>query len=147
MWLNKAHGYISKYADVTPCRKWDKWLNQNETPFPCVCTSRNDECIYIEIYYKILHSYNLMKLEGTFKAALEEYRKIAHNKKAIIAWAKHHEELGAKASLFKTVIKVKTSGNPYTTVDVVLPTNEAPFLMEFRRILTEICYSDEYENY
>ena len=35
------------------CRKWYKWLNNQEKPFPCVCSIRENDCVFIELYYEL----------------------------------------------------------------------------------------------
>lgn len=60
-WLDEVKNHVNFLISESPCRKWDKWKNNNEKPFPCVCAVRNDECIFIELYYKF------KELEGTYQ--------------------------------------------------------------------------------
>lgn len=113
-WLVE-HEYITNYfVSETSCRKWDKWKNNNEEPFPCVCSVRNDECIFIELFY------NLKGLEGAYLETEELKQRIEkfNDSESI---KKYNESL-LKLEQFQT-IKIVTSNEPYQTIKLKIDLN------------------------
>lgn len=52
-WLMKHESEFHNSINSSSCRKWDKWLIRNEKPFPCACSSRENDCVFIELYYEL----------------------------------------------------------------------------------------------
>ena len=51
--LSKYKKHFKYIVVENECRKWFKWVTRNETPFPCVCLLRNEDCIFAETYYEL----------------------------------------------------------------------------------------------
>lgn len=147
VWIEENRTKNDKAISVTECKKWDKLINYNETPFPCVCSSRNPECIFIETYYEVMKTYNLIQKEDVCANAIMEYNKIKDNKNAIFEWVKYYEGLGKKVLHFNPIITIKINQEPYKVEQIVLPESELKSLLEFKDIFTEFYYSEEYVNY
>lgn len=52
-WLMKYEAEFNNSIDKSNCRKWDKWFKRNEKPFPCVCSTRENDCVFIDLYYEL----------------------------------------------------------------------------------------------
>lgn len=52
-WLNKYNQVFLKKTQNTNCGKWQKYLNNNEIPYPCCCHTKDKNCIFLELYYNL----------------------------------------------------------------------------------------------
>lgn len=52
-WLGEHKNYYRFSISESSCRKWSKWIENNEKPFPCVCSIREEDCVFIELYYEL----------------------------------------------------------------------------------------------
>ncbi len=52
-WLGEHENYYKFLISESSCRKWSKWIEYNEKPFPCVCPVREKDCVFIELYYEL----------------------------------------------------------------------------------------------
>ena len=146
-WIEENVKKLSYVVSVSECKKWDKCFNYNETPFPCVCPTRNNECIFIETYYEVYKAFLLIQKEQEYLQALEQYYKIKCNKNAVLEWVKYYEPIGTELLHFNPIIKIKIKQEPYEVKQIVLPENELQNLLKFKDIFTEYYCSDKYENY
>lgn len=109
-WLVKHEDYFKFLISESKCRKWSKWLNDKNTfIFPCVCPIREQDCIFIETYYKLLCLEETLKL---YKVALEEYRHINKYGIALLEWRSKYQSLFLKDNL-EAIISVKETSEPY----------------------------------
>ena len=147
-WLMTQENKLKKSIIKTECYKWAKWQKDNSTHvFPCVCPTRNSECIFIETYYEVNKAFLLIRKEQEYLEALEQYQKIKHNKNAVFEWVKYFEPLGIELLHFNPIIKIKIKQEPYEVKQIVLPESELHNLLKFKDIFTEYYCSGEYENY
>ncbi len=68
-WLTKYEKIFQKTVIVSDCKKWYKWFYRDEKPFPCVCPTRPEDCIFIELYYE------LQKLLALYKCEIESHQR------------------------------------------------------------------------
>ena len=88
-WL---HERDFKHAiENTICGKWQKWRNY-EKIFPCVCSSREEDCIFLEAFAKLLDVYELNESEEKFKNIVLEFKRIANDEYEVKEWLKKYEE-------------------------------------------------------
>lgn len=147
-WLISNKDKLDSSIRNTECYKWTKWQNDNTIHvFPCVCSSRNKECIFIETYYEVQKAYLLNQKNQQYLYAIEEYHKIKHNKNAIFEWVKYYENLGKEVPCFNPIIRIKTQQEPYEIEEIVLPKVEFLNLLKFKEIFNQYYYSEEYENH
>lgn len=52
-WLIKYESEFYNSIDESSCRKWNNCHHRNEKPFPCVCPTREDSCVFVELYYEL----------------------------------------------------------------------------------------------
>lgn len=52
-WLVENENYCKYLINESNCRKWIKWLNNEEKPFPCVCPIKERDCVFIELFYEL----------------------------------------------------------------------------------------------
>lgn len=129
-WIEENSNYFNFLISETSCRKWYKWKNFNETPFPCVCPERELECVFIELYYNLLEVLEIAKLEVEFKKSVYEF----YQNIDIDAWKEKHKSLEGKY-LRSNPIKVKTNSEPYETIKINLDQNEFKYGLEFKELI------------
>ena len=53
-WLFEKREYVKSILETTECYKWKRWQSDKSTHiFPCVCSKREDDCVFIELYYEL----------------------------------------------------------------------------------------------
>lgn len=52
-WLMKYEDEFYKSIPTTKCKKWYKWFYKEETPLPCCCPVREEDCVFLELYYDL----------------------------------------------------------------------------------------------
>lgn len=52
-WLMKYEKEFYKALPITNCKKWYKWFYKEEKPFPCCCPVKEQDCLFIELYYDL----------------------------------------------------------------------------------------------
>lgn len=52
-WLNKYKNEFYITCQNTNCGKWQKYINNNEMPYPCCCQIKDKDCIFLELYYNL----------------------------------------------------------------------------------------------
>lgn len=53
-WLFENQNYFHFLVNESSCRKWSKWIEDKTIHiYPCVCTTREQNCVFIETYYKL----------------------------------------------------------------------------------------------
>lgn len=146
-WITQRTDQVQERSLNTDCLKWKKWIQNDEIPFPCVCSTRNEECIFMETYYELQQAYYLFQKERQYLEALHQYNKDRYNKNAVFEWVKFYESLGSELIHFSKIIKIKIEQEPYQVKKIVLPESEIQNLLKFQEIFNEYYYSEEYENY
>ncbi len=52
-WLMKYEEEFYNAIPKSECRKWSKWVDDNSIHvFPCVCPTREQDCVFIEAFHK-----------------------------------------------------------------------------------------------
>lgn len=146
-WLKENRIRLKKSISSSECKKWDKWIHNDEFPFPCACPIRNPECIFIETYYKLENTLELMRNEELYKSALKSYSVFKDNPAAVLEWTKATEQLGLGIIHFEPNLIIRVQTEPYLCNSIKLSTNEISQLLKFKEIFTECYYSEQYENY
>ena len=151
--INHIQGWLVKYEDEyrkaigsTECRKWARYLMIGEKPFPCVCPTRVEDCIFIELYYELSNVLQIMLQDEVYKNALKPYDTIKHNKNAVFEWVKANENIGRFLS-FKGKIQITLNNEPYKILEIALDNSECENVLKFKNIFSSNYYSKEYENY
>lgn len=128
------------------CKKWNKWLEDKSTHiYPCVCNSREQDCIFIETYYELENLINLHKKEDYFKGLISEYKQIENDKKEIKKWIKKYEDVG-NSLFFKCIIEIKLESEPLKYLKLQFNKNEFQNLIEFQKLFDETYYTEEFQN-
>lgn len=105
-------------ADTNECRKWSKWVNRNERPFPCVCPTRNEDCVFAETYYKLNELSKLSNYLQACEDAILDFQSIKGNRLVIMEWLSEHEELNETISNFENNISITISDSPYQKISI-----------------------------
>jgi hypothetical protein len=146
LWLKKYRDECLKAVDFTECRKWARYLRTGERPFPCVCETRVEECIFIELYIELNNALKLILQDEVYKKVLEHYEGIKYNNKAVFEWVKDNEELG-KNLFFDGTVSVTINSEPYKKIELSLDKSECEHLHKFREVFKNHYYSKEYKDY
>lgn len=132
-WLMKYEKEFYKAINNSECRKWSKWLDTNEKPFPCVCDTRAEDCIFIESYYKLNNVFGLHKKQEYFIKLGFQYQSIKNNKAELKAFTNYLNSLGLNLTFdSKIIISLKTE--PYKKIIFQLNENEFENVIRFQNI-------------
>lgn len=52
-WLMKYEDEYYKTLPITNCKKWYKFFYKDEKPLPCCCPIKEQDCVFIELYYDL----------------------------------------------------------------------------------------------
>lgn len=147
-WLCEYENYFKFLINESNCRKWSKWLNDKNTfIFPCVCPIREQDCIFIETYYKLNGLESYLKLEPYFKQVLSEFQSISKQEASLLDWMQKHELDWDGLTNLDSVLEIKLSVEPYNTLDIHINKEEFKYCFEFKEVYSDVYYSDEYQKY
>tara|TARA_R100000306_G_scaffold14412_1_gene17868 strand:- start:842 stop:1294 length:453 start_codon:yes stop_codon:yes gene_type:complete len=142
MELKDINNYLFENKDIfnevvrtNECRKWSKWVTRNETPFPCVCPVRNEDCIFAETYYKLSQVASLANFEKDCEESVLDFQIIKDDDTLLKDWIEHFEDLYLKISSFKNTITITISPEPYEKlkINISFPT----VVEDFKSIYSE----------
>lgn len=115
--------YRNKFNDIVSnneCRKWSKWVVRNETPFPCVCPTRNEDCIFAEVYYELSKVAEITNFESACEEAILDFQTFKNDDTLIKRWIGQNQKLHTEISKFKNSITITKSQNPYEKLTIIL---------------------------
>ena len=134
-WLKANYYKFSSSIKETECYKWSRWNKDQSTHmFPCVCQTRNDDCIFAEMYYRVWQVGQLLEQEDKLVNALLEYENMKGDKGLLKQWFYNHRNLGEGILSLEEIIKIVTLKEPYVTMEVVLPKEEIKHLSKFKEV-------------
>jgi len=133
-WLMKYDKEFHIAIANCECRKWSKWLNTNEEPFPCVCSTRLQNCIFIEAYYKLNNALDLYKKQEYFTDLVVKYQSIKNSKEEFKAFTSDLDVLGFNLS-FSPKIVISLNSEPYEKIVFKLNAIEFRVVIEFQELL------------
>jgi hypothetical protein len=117
-WLKMNRDAFIEVSRNNECRKWFRWVNSNETPFPCVCTTRNEECIFAEVYYELSKVSEISNFESTCEEAILDFQAIKNDDTLIKRWIDQNQKLHTEISKFKSTIYITKFQNPYEKLTI-----------------------------
>lgn len=133
-WLVKYDDYFRFLISESKCRKWSKWLNDKNTfIFPCVCPIREQDCIFIETYYKLLSLEETLKL---YEVALEEYEQLNELGITLLEWKSKYQSLFLKDNL-ETIISIKETSEPYKVFKLKIEDKSFDSFRSFQKTYTK----------
>ncbi len=133
-WLEKHDNYFRFLISESKCRKWSKWLNNKNTfIFPCVCPIREQDCIFIETYYKLLSLEETLKL---CEVALEEHEQINELGITLLEWRNKYQSLFLKNNL-ETKISIKETSEPYKVFKLKIEDKSFDCFRRFQKTYTK----------
>jgi hypothetical protein len=134
---------ITDLSKTNECRKWNKWLTQNAFVYPCVCPSRNEDCIFMEVYHELYKNNELVKYESNCVEALLDYHSIKSDPTSVRTWFRTNYKLKNIVSEYKDSISVVTSKQPteQLKIEVQCPNGIKNFILQYGQLL-ENYYED-----
>lgn len=133
-WLNCNASKLPLLVASTTCRKWSKWFNSEEKPYPCVCPHRDSICIQLELYYELQNVTKLYNQQEYFKMAINEFQLVnKDNEDAVLAWINKHKPVGSKM-FFNPIITTQANSLNSRLLVVELDSFEFNSVIEFQGI-------------
>ena len=140
-WLTDNSEKVKLDISNSKCNKWENWLEDKSTHiYPCVCSNREQDCIFIETYYQLDRVIQLHQKEEYFNILVQEYKQIASDNVATSEWFKTHKKLASEIA-FDTEISIMLELEPYKTSKIILNENEFKNIIEFQNIFNELEYN------
>jgi hypothetical protein len=126
-------------SNSSECGKWNKWLLNNEIPYPCVCSTRNDGCIFMQVYHELFINIEISNYVANCLEALLDYHSIKHNTTQVRAWFRTNYKLKNLVSAYNNNIRVHTTRNPteYLKIEVECPNPIKDFQKLYNELLEE----------
>jgi len=140
-WLTDNSEKIKLDISNSKCNKWENWLeDKSKHIYPCICSKREQDCMFIETYYQLDRVIQLHQKEEYFKTLLQEYKQIASDNVATSEWLMKHKKLVSETA-FDTEISIMLEIEPYKTSKIKLNENEFKNIIEFQKIFNELEYN------
>lgn len=140
-WLTDNSEKVKLDISNSKCNKWEIWLENKATHvYPCACSNREQNCIFIETYYKLDRVIQLNQKEEYFNIIIQEYKQIASDNVATSEWFKTHKKLASELA-FDTEISIMIELEPYKTSKIILNENEFKNIIELQNIFNELEYN------
>lgn len=134
-WLRLNQHKLSLSIEKSSCYKWTRWQADNSIHvFPCVCRTRNEECIFAEIYYEVWKVFQMVMPEEEYISALMAYSQIGEDKVALEKWMEDYKYLGKDLYILDFKLKVAIEKEPYRTMEIILPLDGLIHLQKFKEI-------------
>lgn len=140
-WLVENENYVNFLISETNCRKWVEWLQEKSTHiYPCICSNREQNCIFIETYYQLDRVIKLHQKEEYFNILVQEYKQISSDEIALSEWFNKNKKLASELA-FDTEISIMLELEPYKTSKIILNEIEFKNIIEFQNIFNELEYN------
>lgn len=140
-WLVENENYVNFLISETNCRKWVEWLQEKSTHiYPCICSNREQNCIFIETYYQLDRVIKLHQKEEYFNILVQEYKQISSDEIALSEWFNKNKKLASELA-FDTEISIMLELEPYKTSKIILNEIEFKNIIEFQIIFNELEYN------
>lgn len=140
-WLTDNSEKVKLDISNSKCKKWENWLEDKSTHiYPCVCSNREQDCIFIETYYQLDRVIQQHQKEEYFKILVQEYKQISSDKIALSEWFNKNKKLASELA-FDTEISIMLELEPYQTSKIKLNENEFKNIIEFQNIFNELEYN------
>lgn len=88
-WLNQNWNLYIEIADNNSC-------SNRQSPFPCFCCIRKDDCLFCEIYKDLSIIENYVSLNNKSLIQLEYYKSIKTDNTKVQVWLKQNLDLGLR---------------------------------------------------
>jgi hypothetical protein len=140
-WLTDNSEKVKLDISNSKCNKWENWLEDKSTRiYPCICSKREQDCIFIETYYKLDRVIQLHQKEEYFNILVQEYKQISSDKIALSEWFNKNKKLASELA-FDTEISIMLELEPYKTSKIKLNENEFKNIIELQNIFNELEYN------
>lgn len=134
LWLMKYNNEFHNAINSSTCRKWSKCLNTDVQPFPCACSVRMQDCIFIEAYYKLNNAFELYKQQQQLIGLVAQYQSIKNNKVELRVFTNNLNALGLNLT-FDSIIIISLNPEPYEKIVLQLNEKEFEGIIELQKIL------------
>ncbi|WP_179318821.1 hypothetical protein [Winogradskyella helgolandensis] len=150
-WLMK---YEKEFYDAIPkssCGKWSKWVRDNSIHvFPCACHTREKDCIFIELYYKLLEVRKLNSQEEFYAEELIRFSGIKQSKESVIEWVRDNKSKYKNLKYRLDIdsigviidVRINNHDEPSRVKMIKIDKKEFKHATEFKRIFDEMVFVD-----
>ena len=140
-WLTDNLVKVKLDISNSKCSKWENWLEDKTTHiYPCVCSNREQNCLFIETYYKLEGIVELHSKEEYFNTLVQSYKIIAEDKKGVLDLYKKYQSIASEL-VFETELSILISLEPSKILKIKLNENEFRNIIEFQSIFNELEYN------
>src|SRR5690606_3313119 len=108
------------------------WVSHNERPFPCVCPTRNEDCVFAEVYYELSKVAEISNFEKGCEEGVLDFHSFKKEEDdiSLLDWMKQYENLYSEVHKFDSTIKITKFHTPIEklTIKVEFPDTIKEFL-------------------
>lgn len=145
-WLEKHSIIFYDAVKTSPCGKWNRWGRTKEEPFPCCCSVREEDCIFIEFYYELLKYSELHKKEEFYAEQLVRFNYHKYEKESVIEWVRdnkyYYNDLKHKFDIDSVGLVVSVNTKKQGLLLVKINLEDFKHGLEIKRIFDEMRYID-----
>jgi hypothetical protein len=153
-WLNQNWDLYIDTADNNSC-------SHRQSPYPCFCCIRKDDCLFCDIYKKLSVIENYDSLNKKCTIHIENYRKIKTDKSKVQVWLKQNLDLGLyQLNQFRESDVIRRSfingndriKNEFDYIFIFISLNEFNYNFEFKNLFDKLFFDqqlikNEYDDY
>ncbi len=135
-WLNSNKHKVNIYINRTECHRWKAWRRDSRLPvIGCAGKEeRNDECIFIEVFYGVFQYYKSVKNESVYIDALLEYEQMELNEDTVSTWRNKYEQQIDDIQFHGSKFQVVINKDRNEILEVVLPQEELKHIVKFKEV-------------
>ncbi len=85
-WLLKYENEFKEAINQTACSKWSAWFYQGKKLYPCVCSKREDLCVFIDLYRELDRLTQIQRYEKKFQDYFNRFQIIKNSFDDLDQW-------------------------------------------------------------
>lgn len=85
-WLLKYESEFQEAINQTSCQKWSRWFYHGEKAFPCVCSRKEELCVFIDLYRELDRLTQIQRQEYKFQDFFNRFQTIKYSFDELTQW-------------------------------------------------------------
>ncbi|APD07534.1 hypothetical protein UJ101_02030 [Flavobacteriaceae bacterium UJ101] len=143
-WLIESEPLFKKSIEISKCSKWKNSLISSQIHIiECGCISRENECAFIELYYKLHEIVIIHHKQTFFKEELKKYELILNDEKAVMKWVDQNEWVGSRL-----LLNINRKGDIYLIInnsndfnEVTIDKKDFQYALKYHQLFDSLYYS------
>lgn len=133
IWLEKYKHLLVQNIKETKCKKWVNFVENGEKPFPCMCSVRESDCIFIETYYELERIAALQQKNNHCKELADTCENIMRlgDKKLAEHW-RFNQVAETEALYFEPVLEIYISSKPFKSLKIQLNKSDYKYFFLYK---------------